>query len=335
MTNAIDTSFTRRVLGVVVLALAAVLAVVALPGLSDVRERFAGADTAWLLGALLLEVASVTAFVVAFRGVFSRALSWRFSFEVGLSQQAVNVLLPAGGAGGLALGAWALRRRGMGGEQIARRSVAFWLITSSANFFAVIVIGALVLTGVLGSSASHWYAAVPAALALVVIAVVLALPRVLPAAGTGKVARAAAAVSGGVDDARRLLPRGGLAVAGGAVGYMAFDIATLAAAFAAFGTTPAAGDLVLAYLLGQLGGLVPLPGGIGGTDGGLVAALVLFGTPLTAALTAVLAYRVFQLGVPVVAGAPAFVALRRGLRGEAEPELEPVRMPVAPVLRSC
>jgi uncharacterized membrane protein YbhN (UPF0104 family) len=334
MTAGLDLSLTRRVLGVAALALAAVLAVVALPGLADVRERFAGADAGWLAFALVLEVCSVTAFVVAFRGVFSRVLSWRFSFEVGLSQQAVNVLVPAGGAGGLALGAWALRRHGLPGEQIARRSVAFWLVTSSANFVAVIVVGALVLTGVLGSSASRWYAVVPAALAVVVIAVVLALPRLLPRAGEGRIASAAAAVSGGVQDARRLVPGGGLAVAGGAIGYMAFDIATLAAAFAAFGTTPAAGDLVLAYLLGQLGGLVPLPGGIGGTDGGLVAALVLFGTPLTAALTAVLAYRVFQLGVPVVAGAPAFVVLRRALRRDA-PAAEPVRVPVRATLGAC
>ena len=82
----------------------------------------------------MLEVGSCLAFVAAFRGVFSRRLSWRFSYEVGMAEQAANVLLPTGGAGGLALGAWALRRIGMPAERIGRRTVAFFLITSSVNF---------------------------------------------------------------------------------------------------------------------------------------------------------------------------------------------------------
>lgn len=41
---------------------------------------------------------------------------------------------------------------------------------------------------------------------------------------------------------------------------MALDVATLWAAFHAFGAAPPLGVLVLAYTLGQLGGLIPLPG---------------------------------------------------------------------------
>ena len=79
---------------------------------------------------------------------------------------------------------------------------------------------------------------------------------------------------------------------------MAFDVAALGAAFAAIGALPPIGVLLLAYVVGQLGGLIPLPGGVGGADGGLIAALVLYGTPLGAAAAAVLAYRAFQLGLP-------------------------------------
>ena len=60
-----------------------------------------------------------------------------------------------------------------------------------------------------------------------------------------------------------------------------FDVAALAAAFAAIGSVPPVGVLLLAYVVGQLGGLIPLPGGVGGADGGLIAALVLYGTPLS------------------------------------------------------
>jgi uncharacterized membrane protein YbhN (UPF0104 family) len=113
---------------------------------------------------------------------------------------------------------------------------------------------------------------------------------------------------------------------------MAFDVLALAAAFHAFGHAPATGDFVMAYVLGQLGGLVPLPGGVGGTDGGLVAALTLYGTPLATATAAVLAYRAFQLGLPALAGTVAFARLRRTLaRADDEaPLVDPVVIEATP-----
>jgi uncharacterized membrane protein YbhN (UPF0104 family) len=328
MPTALDTRhLVRRVVQLGLLATVTIAAVATLPGLGDVRERFAGAQPGWLGVAAVFEAASMLGFVAAFRGVFCRRMSWRFSAQVALSEQAANVLLPAGGAGGLALGAWALRRGGMPTEHIARRSVAFWLVTSSPNFLAVAGIGLAVATGVLSSHAGLALALVPALLAVATIAVVLSTPGPLRRAGAADpegagrvrrgVGRVADSIADGVEDAVVLLRRP--AVAGGAVAYLAFDIAVLVAAFHAFGGTPAAGDLLLAYLVGQLGGLIPVPGGIGGTDGGLVAALALFGTPLAAAAAAVLAYRVFQLGMPAIAGAAAFVTLRRTLARDARP----------------
>jgi len=44
-------------------------------------------------------------------------------------------------------------------------------------------------------------------------------------------------------------------------------LAALAAAYEAVGGAPAAGALAAGYVIGQLGGLVPTPGGVGGTDG--------------------------------------------------------------------
>lgn len=315
----------RRVAQLAVLGALTVVAIATVPGLDDVRDRFAGARPGWLAVAALFEAASMLAFVAAFRCVFCRLMSWRFSAQVALSGQAANVLLPAGGAGGLAVGAWALRRGGMATSHIARRSVAFWLVTSTPNFLAVAAVGAAVATGLLPSRAGLALALVPAVLAVATIGVVLATPGPLRRAGAGggrgrvrrTLARVADSAAGGVDDAALLLRRP--MVAAGAVGYLAFDVAVLVAAFHAFGGAPDAGDLLMAYLLGQLGGLVPVPGGVGGTDGGLVAALALFGTPLAAAAAAVLAYRVFQLGMPALAGAGAFAALRRTLAREARP----------------
>ena len=127
----------------------------------------------------MVEVGSCLAFVAAFRGTFSRRLGWRFSYEVGMSEQAANVLLPTGGAGGLALGAWALRRIGMPAERIGRRTVAFFLVTSSINFLAVIVAGVGLALGVLPGEAALGIALIPAVGAAAVLTAIVLLPRML------------------------------------------------------------------------------------------------------------------------------------------------------------
>jgi uncharacterized membrane protein YbhN (UPF0104 family) len=251
--------------------------------------------------------------------VFGRKLSWRVSYEVGMAAQGTNVLLPAGGASGLALGAWALHKAGMPSERLARRTVAFFLITSSVNFATAIVAGAALTLGLLASGAAPALTAAPAALAAATIASVYFLPRLLdhPRAPRGRFTRALAkggtVLSSGIRDAGTLVLSGRPLVIAGAVGYMALDLAALAAAFAAIGSPPPLGLLALAYVVGQLGGLVPLPAGVGGADGGLIAALVLYGTPLAPAVAAVLAYRAFQLGLPALLGALALLRLPRVL----------------------
>jgi uncharacterized membrane protein YbhN (UPF0104 family) len=297
---------------------AAALAVTSLPGLGDVRARLADASPGWLVAAMALEIASCLACVVVFRGVFCRRLPWRLSYDVALAAQGTNVLLPSGGAGGLAVAAWALRRTGMPAERIGRRTVAFYLLTSVVNFATAAVAGALLALGILAGGGALAFTAGPALASAAAIAFVLALPRLLGAGSgarerTGRVGRALVwmrgALSGGVHDARLLVRSGNPQIIGGAIGYMAFDVAALAAAFAAIGEVPPIGVLLLAYVVGQLGNLIPLPGGVGGADGGLIAALVLYGTPLGGAAAAVLAYRAFQLGLPALLGGLAVLRL--------------------------
>jgi uncharacterized membrane protein YbhN (UPF0104 family) len=74
----------------------------------------------------------------------------------------------------------------------------------------------------------------------------------------------------------------------------------------------------MGYLIGELGGLIPVPGGIGGVDAGLVGTLALYNVSLTPAAGAVLIYRAIALWVPAVVGAGAFIVLRRTLRNEAD-----------------
>jgi len=327
--------FARRAGGLVLVGLVVALLISTLPGLDEVRERFAHAEPFWLVALFFLEVASCLSFVVAFRGVFCTRLGWRFSYEIGMAEQGTNVLVPAGGVGGLALGAWALRQGGMSTDRIARRSVAFFVLTSAPNFVCAAVFGLALATGALPGGGPLILTWALGGLAIAAILLVAVLPRILDRVGpapTGTaergsrrtrarrfVRRAATTVAGGVHDAAGLLRARQPYALFGAVGYMALDVVALAAAFAAFGSTPPFAAFVFAYVIGQLGGLIPLPGGIGGIDGGLIGALTLYGSPLAQATAAVLAYRVVQLGIPAILGSVAFVQLRRTLSREEAP----------------
>jgi uncharacterized protein (TIRG00374 family) len=108
-------------------------------------------------------------------------------------------------------------------------------------------------------------------------------------------------------------------VIAGAIGYWAFDNAVLWATFHAFGESPAITVILMGYLIGQLGGLLPLPGGIGGIDGGLLGTLVVYGTPVAATAAAVLAYRLILFWTPLVTGAPAFFSLWREVQSDPAP----------------
>ena len=312
---------------VAVLALLAALVLVALlaPGLGQVRDVLARASLGWLALAVVFELLSCVSYVLMFRPVFCRRMSWRASAEIGSAELAVGSIVPASGAGGLALGAWILSRRGMPADRIARRSVAFFLIKSSVNFVAVAVIGTLMAVGLIGPHRSLLLTALPAALSVALIALLLAMPRLgagrPPGPGAGRVRRAVhaarAAVIDGVREARELVLRRDAVLLAGAIGYWAWDNAVLWATYHAVGADVPLSIVLMGYLIGQLGGLLPLPGGVGGIDGGLIGTLIVYGAPAAATAAAVLAYRVILFWLPLLLGAIAFASLRRAL---AEPQ---------------
>jgi uncharacterized membrane protein YbhN (UPF0104 family) len=312
----------RSLLGlgaVVVLVVAAVLLV---PGLASLRSSFSGASAGWLVFAAFLQILSCASYVLVFRAVFCRRMSWQTSSEIGFAELGANSLFSFGGAGGLVLGAWILRRGGMPGDHVARRSVAFFLLTSLANVSFMTAGGLALATGALGGAPSPWFGAVPAVVGLLAIALALVAGRVANALAGGqkhaRVATVARAVGDGVAEALRLLRAGDPALVLGAAGYLLFDIAMLGVCFAAFGNdVPPLGVLLVAYIIGQLGGLIPIPGGIGGVDGGLIGTLALYGVNAGDAAVAVIAYRGLLLAIPAVLGLPALAILRRRLQAES------------------
>jgi uncharacterized protein (TIRG00374 family) len=327
---------SRRKLRVQLLLLTGiVLAVVALvtllPGLEGLRTRLSHAEPGWLLLGGGLKVLSGLGYVAVFRMVFCRRMSWRVSYQIGMSEVGANALLPTGGAGGLALGAWALKRGGMPADEIARRTVAFFLLTSVANVVGVILVGAGLAVRVFPGETNLALTVLPAAIAALSIVGSLLAGR--SAAGLYRrlqrseergssrrarlVLKSLVAVADGVNEAVALLREGDAWLIGGILAYLLFDMMIVWATFRAFGAAPPLAILSIAYLIGELGGLIPIPGGIGGVDAGLVGTFVVYNVPITVAASAVLAYRAIALWVPAILGSAAFVSLRRTLRHES------------------
>src|SRR4051794_14811122 len=321
----------RRRAAVVLVSLTLLVLIALLaPGLGDVRDTLANASAGWLAVAVLLEIASCASYVMIFRPVFCTSMPWRRSWEIGLSEVATGSIVPASGAGGLALGAWVLNRSGMPAGRIARRSVAFFLIKSSVNFVAVALIGFAWALGLFGPDISLWGTAFPATLATLLIAAVLLVPRFgpgeTPGPDSGKLRRGVSAARrsliGGTSEAIELVRTRDAVLLFGAVGYWLFDNLALLATYAAVGETPPLSIVLMGYLIGQLGGLLPLPGGVGGIDGGLIGVLILYGAPIAATVAAVLAYRLILFWIPLMMGTPAFISLWRRM-SRARPERAP------------
>src|SRR5215208_2871972 len=168
----LETRKLKRRVVTVAIALAVVGLIAAFaPGLGEVRDRLADAQPGWLALAVLLELCSCLSYVLMFKPIFCRRMTWRTSYELGMSELAAGSLVPASGAAGLALGAWALRKSGMSAEDIARRSVAFFVLKSGANFVAVAVLGVLMFAGV-GPDLSPLLTLLPALLAIATIGLV-------------------------------------------------------------------------------------------------------------------------------------------------------------------
>ena len=313
------------VIRVLLFAAVVVALIVALPGLGSIRGRLAHGNPAWLVLAASFRLLSALSYVVLFRAIFAPKMSRRLSYQIAMSEIGLNALVPAGGASGLAIGGWVLHRRGMPTDEVLERSAQFFVFTSAFNVGAVAVLGWLGAAGILVTHGSPALSAVPALVASAVMVLAVALvPQVskLQARQAKRrshslrwwledvAAELGTGAQGAIELFRKHNPR---ALAAGAA-YLMFDIAALWAAVRAFGGHMALQPLAMAYLVGQLAGEIPVPGGLGAVDGGLIATLTLYGLPLSIATAGALAYRAIALGVPVVFGGLAAVGLTRTIR---------------------
>ena len=322
----------RQVVAVLAIGAAATgFAVFVLPEIAGAGaewERVRMGDAMWLVAAVLAELLSYAGYVALLRGVFSGTVRWRESFLITMAGVAATRLLAAGGAGGIAMTSWALRRLGLPARAVAEGMVAFMAILYAFYAAALLVLGVGLGSGALGGRGELLLTLLPAALGASGIALALAM-----ACAPGRIERRLSELAAGGGRLRRplawlaeILAHGGEgvrfalglvsrrpAILLGAVAWWGFDVAALAAGFHAFGSAPEVTVLVMGYFVGMLGNLLPLPGGLGGVEGGMIGAFVAFGEPASVTLVAVLAYRLVSFWLPTALGVPAYLALRRTL----------------------
>ncbi len=303
-----------------------------LAGLKQTWGKLGRGDPLWLAAGAALELLSIAGYATLFRTVFGRGvprIDWRASLQIPLAGIAAIRLVAAAGAGGVAVTAWALGRAGMSAQQIACRMVASLVVQYSVYLGALIIFGLGLWTGLFGGGGSFAITIVPAAFAAVLMAAVLSLallPRDVEqrlerfASRPGalgwvakRLAKAPDTLGSGVRTAGLLARQRRVGLLG-AVAYWGFDIAVLGFCFHAFGTVVPVAVLVVGYFLGTLGSLLPLPGGIGGVEGGMIGAFVAFGVPASSAVIAVLAYRAISFWLPTLPGIAGYVALRSTVR---------------------
>jgi uncharacterized protein (TIRG00374 family) len=346
---------TRRLIQTLVVVLALLVGIYflfpKLVGLGDAVSRLGDADPVWIVVAIGFNIVAFATYIALFKAVVggnALRLSWTETYEINMAGLAATLLFSAGGAGGIVLTYWALRKAGMRARDVARRMVAFITLHYAFYPIALIVFGVLLRTGVLNGNHSVELTVIPAAVAglLLIVGLLIALiphdleRRIAPFArgerGTAmaqKIAKVPATVGEGFRFALSLFAhpsRGGLAVLG-AAGFWAANIGILWAAFHAFGVHVPLAVVVQGFFLGMVANLFPLaPAGVGAVDAGMIGAFVLFGLPEDTIFPAVLIYRLVAFWMPIPFGVVAFFQLRKTVQKWEDTELPVSRGGSAP-----
>jgi putative heme transporter len=315
---------------VVLLFVAIYVLVPRLFDLQDAIDKVGEGDPVWIAVGIAFCVLMFAAYTALFRGVVGEKvihLEWGESYQITMAGLAATRLFSAGGAGGILLTYWALRKAGMERRQSVCRMVAFLVVLYSVYMAALVIFGILLRTHVLSGEAPLSGTLIPAVLAGLAIVVGLLLTLVPgdierrierhTSGRFGKIAKRLATVPATFAEGTRTaiafvrVPRAGFLAFGGAIGFWAANIAILWASFHAFDVHVPLGVVVQGFFLGMLANLIPFaPGGVGAVDAGMIGAFVIFGLPGAEVFAAVLTYRVIAFWLPIPPGVVAFFQLR-------------------------
>lgn len=312
----------------------------AIPGLNGVEQALRRVEIGTVVGALALEFLSCMGYVAVVQLVFARAPR-RFAARLAWTEMAFGSALSFGGAGSLAIGAWVLHTRGVPADRIARRSAVLFMLTSAINIIVLVVAGVALGLGLVPGTTNPLLTWLPAAVGTSVFILFLCIPPWARWFLRGReprkrITKIFIGFAESITDTRQMLVTADWRLIGGYV-YLLADIAVLYVCLDAVDVNLPLASVVVAYQVGYLVNIIPVPGGIGVLETGLVGMLVLFGAPAAPAAAGVLIYHAIALWVPTLFGTIAFVLLRRtigeplsprpvaepGTRRRARPERRP------------
>jgi uncharacterized protein (TIRG00374 family) len=322
-TAASDAHRLRRGLISTVVVAALLLAIAfAVPGLKSVLDEIGNASPGWLVIGVGFELLSCVGYVMVVRLILPhgpprgvRMLAW--------AEMAFGAVVPAGGAGSLAVGAWAMRAWHVDTHRIAERSAVLFMLTSAINVIVLLPCGLLFAAGVNRGDLSIWYGLVPAAVAAGCLAFFVWLPTQTKHGASSKhrFARWMAETGDWVTATEKALFTRNWRVLG-AFAYLLCDMAVLVVCLHALGLRAPIISVLLGYQIGLLANIIPIPGGIGVVEGGVTGALVLYGLPATKTAAAVVIYHAISLWIPTIGGTIAFLRMRRAVAAGPPPGFE-------------
>jgi uncharacterized membrane protein YbhN (UPF0104 family) len=302
------------ILGTAILGIGSLIALLLVAPPAQVIESIGDMSPAWLLAAVGLELGSCLSYVVVFRRFFpepprpvSRQVAW--------IAMGAGAVLPGGNFSSAATTGWLLRDHGIGARRLVERCGALLCFLTLFGFFINGVAGAGLLIGIGHGPHDLEHAGVPILVSLFVIGSALAA-MIIGRSYHARAPAAARSIAASLHDAWESLlnPHWRLL---GAAGFLWLDMAALWAACRATGHPIGALALAVAYFVGYLATMIPMPAGLGVLDSGLAGALVLYGFSPTASVGAVLVYHAISVWVPGLGGLIAWLPARGRARANA------------------
>lgn len=298
------------------------------PQLAGARKSLAAlrqVNVGFLIGGVLLEAASLTAYALLTRSVLpSGVIKIGRLLRIDLSAFATSHVVPGGSAPGTALSYRLLAESGVDGPDIAFAlatqgvgsavvlNAIFWIFLVVSLFIngfnPLYLIAAGIGVVLIGSFATVVLMLLRGRDQVlgVVRRIAVRVPFLDPDKTTSQIKRIADRMHTLVDDKELLRNAVGWAAAN-----WLFDAASLWVFIAAFGKLISPIDLLVAYGLANILAVIPItPGGLGVIEGVLIPTLSGFGVDKGVATVAVLAYRLVNFWLPIPIGGGCYLSLR-------------------------
>lgn len=296
-----------RVLGTALLGIGSVALLLWVAPPAQVINSIGDMRPFWLLTAVGLEIGSCLSYVVVFRRFFpepprpvSRRVAW--------IAMGAGAVLPGGNFSSAATTGWLLRHHDIGARQLVERCGALLCVLTLFGFFLNGIAGALLLVGIGLGPHDLAHSGIPIVVSLLVIGSAVAAMIIgrryharIPAAARSVAASLQSAWESLLNPQWRML---------GAAGFLCLDMAALWAACRATGHPLGGLALAVAYFIGYLATMLPIPAGLGVLDSGLAGALVLYGFSPAASVGAVLVYHAIAVWIPGLGGLVAWLPTR-------------------------